>query len=111
MTEEEKRQQKAMLLLEYQEAEENVAHLREKVSRLSKPFTEIATWLEHAAVIESAPGNFRINSERDARIRTNHDAYRQSLNFDAALAVLDELNEAQKTLARLAKRKSELGLK
>ena len=36
MTEDEKRQQKAMLLLEHQEAEQNLAHLEEKAERLSR---------------------------------------------------------------------------
>jgi hypothetical protein len=41
MTDDEKRQQKAMLLLAYQEAEENLAHAQERATRIAGAIEEV----------------------------------------------------------------------
>lgn len=110
MTEEEKRQQKAMLLLDYQEAENNLAHLREKAGRVAKPYDDVGTWLGRASSF-TYPGYREEDAKRNANIRVNLEAYRKSLNFDEALALMDEIKKAEELLAQLARRKAELGLK
>jgi hypothetical protein len=114
MTEDEKRQQKAMLLLEYQEAESNLAHLREKAGRMSAPIEQIGKWVSHAQSAETHPAYNRYSQEyrsHDAAIRTNLDLYRKSLDFDAVLALMDEIKAAEEALHKLGRRKAELGLK
>jgi hypothetical protein len=109
MTEDEKRQQKAMLLLEYQEAEINLAYLREKVRRHEEALAVLAKWLSHARVNHA---NYRTEDlVRDASIRANLETYRNVFNLDAALALVDEVAEAQERLKDLGKRKSDLGLR
>ena len=110
MTEEEKRQQKAMLLLEHQEAESNLAHLREKAGRVAKPYDDVAAWLAHASSFEY-PGRREEDAKRDANIRANPELYRKSLPFDEAVALMDEIKKAEELLAQLGRRKAELGLK
>jgi hypothetical protein len=110
MTEDEKRQQKAMLLLEYQEADDNLAHLREKATRIAVPFSEVSTWLDHAGGIRY-PGYREDDAKRNAAIRANPDLYRRNLNFDEALALMDEIVRAEALLQKLAQRKNDLGLK
>lgn len=109
MTDNEKRQQKAMLLLEYQEAEENLAHLKEKAGVLSKSIDEISTWLSRAHI--EIRTNEQGDQKRDANIRANIAQYRQALNLDAAVALMDEIKEAERELDSLAERKKALGLK
>lgn len=109
MTEDEKRQQKAMLLLEYQEAEENLAHLREKAGRMSAPFATVAKWLERA---QSGSSMYRIDQDRtEATIRANLASYQNQINFDEALLLMNEIDGAEKKLKELATRKQSLGLK
>jgi hypothetical protein len=49
MTEDEKRQQKAMLLLEYQEAEQHLAHLEAKAASTSRRLAVVSEWLANAS--------------------------------------------------------------
>jgi hypothetical protein len=107
MTDEEKRKQKAMLLLEYQEAEEALAHLREKAVRIKKPFEDVAIWLNAASL-----GHYQIEDLRiNGTIRSNLEAYQNALKFDEALALKDEITKAEKLLEDLAARKLSLGVK
>jgi hypothetical protein len=111
VTEEEKRQQKAMLLLEYQEAESNLAHLREKAGRVAKPYDDVATWLAHASSFDYYPGRREQDAKNNANIRANLESYRKLLAFDEAVALMDEIKNAEELLAQLGRRKAELGLK
>jgi hypothetical protein len=109
MTEDEKRQQKAMLLLEYQEEEDNIAHLKEKARRKAAQFQEIQNWLSWvASVMKPYDAEER---KRDATIRANIDSFRPAINFEEALALVDEVIAAEKALGMLRNRKAELGLK
>jgi hypothetical protein len=110
MTEEEKRQQKAMLLLEYQEAESNLAHLREKAGRVAKPYDDVAAWLTHASSFQY-PASRERDAKVNANIRANLELYRKSFAFDEVVALMDEIKKAEELLAQLGRRKAELGLK
>ncbi len=111
MTEDEKRQQKALLLLEYHEAMENIAHLREKAGHVGKPVEEVATWLLYASPERGPYINIETNKKRDAQIRVNLEAYRKAMNFDELLSLMDEIEKADKLVEQLKIRKAELGLK
>jgi hypothetical protein len=106
MTEDEKRQQKAMLLLDFQEAQTNLAHLRQEASRMSTPIRNVGDWLSNAETTDYSYDQRA--REKDAQIRANLELYRQGLNFDAAVALMDEIKQAGALLEELAKR---LGLK
>jgi hypothetical protein len=107
MTEEEKRQQKAMLLLEFQEAEDTLAHLQEKAVRMKEPIAEVEHWLNACNRGYRQAHDF----DRDRRIRSDPQAYRDALNFDAALALMDEIAKTEKLIEELSQRKKALGVK
>jgi hypothetical protein len=107
MTEDEKRQQKAMLLLEFQEAEETLAHLQEKATRMHEPIADVADWLNSCHRGSRQTYDF----QRDKRIRSNLQTYRNALNFDEALSVMDEIARTEKLLEELGQRKKALGVK
>jgi hypothetical protein len=109
MTDDEKRHQKAELLLQYQEAEENLAHLREKAGVLSKLVDEVAMWMSRAHIPVRA--NDQDDRRRDGNIRKNPAKYREAMNFDAALSLMDEIAEVCQQLNDLSERKKALGLK
>lgn len=109
MTENEARQQKAMLLLEYLEAENRLADLKEKAHRVEEALDALRKWLSHARVDFA---DYREEDKRrDADIRQKLEFHRSALNIDEAVALVDEIAVAHKRLAELAKRKSALGLK
>jgi hypothetical protein len=112
MTEDEKRNQKAMLLLEYQEAEEEFAHLAEKAALLTSDLNKLASVIAFA---RSHPDVSPANSER-ARFEREEinkaiDRFRASVNFDSALSLLRELDEAKQKIRSLRERKAALGLR
>jgi len=113
MTEDEKRQQKAMLLLEHQEAEQNLAHLEEKAERLSRRIRGVSEWLSYAAQRNSDLSRdeiwihglgVRVEPLKDIEIA-------RSMDFDAAAKLIQEIKDARSTLEQLSKRKQSLGLK
>ncbi|SRR6266404_2334134 len=106
MTEDEKRQQKAMLLLEFQEAQENIAHLHERTRRIAEGIGEVKKW------VSDAISEFNQDwTKRDASIRANLGFFRTLMNFDEILTLMDECAAAEILLSQLAKRKADLGLK
>jgi hypothetical protein len=113
MTEDEKRQQKAMLLLEFQEAESNLASLREKAGRIGRDMLEVGQWLGNMSPEQGPDTEYRKkdNEKRNAAIRASLGKHRDAMNFEVALILMDELQAAEKLRSSLALRKSELGLK
>ena len=112
MTEDEKRNQKAMLLLEYQEAEEDFAHLAEKAGLVASDMNRLSGVIGFARNHpDLSPSNSeRARFERD-EINKAPDRYRASVNFDSAIALLKELDEAKQKLRSLRERKAALGLR
>jgi hypothetical protein len=108
MTDDEKRQQKAMLLLETQEAEQSLAELQEKAYRIAENIREIGQWLQEARGVM----NMRMSdaSDRHARVISGQQ-YRTAMNFDAAAALVAELTAARQKVQLLHERKAALGLK
>lgn len=104
VTDNDKRQQKAMLLLEFQEADENFKHIKEKLDRMHSAFSSIAQWVKEGAY------KYPAFSQMDAKMRANADRY-EKVTFADALAALDEFAAAAAHLEELRKRKENLGLK
>lgn len=104
MNDEEKRNQKAWLLLEHQEALESLAHLKERGARLSETFLKIGDWLRHQAT--GQPGRYRhVNSSEMIA------DYRGTGSAEELAAFLDELEAARHKVLDLERRKTELGLR
>jgi hypothetical protein len=98
----------ADLLLEYQEAEQNLAHLRERAIDLAEDIDTVRAWLQ-SAVSGSDPC---VEVQRsDALVRSNVDQYIRALDFDRILMQIESINAAETKLKELAQRKAALGLK
>lgn len=112
MTEDEKRQQKAMVLLEYQEAQENLTHLREKVRRTAATIGELCKWLTDAQALPPVRMGYEFPEEkRNANIRANLGTFRAAMNFEEILALMDEVKRAETLLGQIEQRKNDFGLK
>jgi hypothetical protein len=110
MTDEEKRQQKASLLLECQEAENNLAELKEKAKRRAQAVHSIERWLKHLSG-QSVPDYGEDLSKIGVMIGANLARYKQELNLDDAFALAAEIKNAETLLADLRNRKQDLGLR
>lgn len=113
MTDDEKRQQKGLLLLEFLEAERELASLREKAGRIGREVSEVGEWLARMSpeLDHNSEYSKTANAKRDATIRASLAKYRGAMNFDEAVALMGEIEQSVKHVAALALRKSELGLK
>ena len=107
MTDDEKRQQKAMLLLEHQETRQELEHLRTKAWNISEQISDISYWLRDAREMD-APGSRE--RERNEKISRNLSRYREIFNFDSVLQLRDELKRTNEKLHELDKQRKALGL-
>lgn len=113
MTADETREQKALLLLEYQETEAELANVEEKARRLAERILAVGYWLLGFASDRSAdiamseawvPGPAtRINVKEAKTV--------ESMNYQTATAVIQQMWQVRGRLAELRKRKDALGLK
>lgn len=113
MTEDEKRQQKAMLLLEYHDVEQNLCHLEAKASGISRRLSAISDWLEraskrqdpiHDTVYSSKLGSGEVNILTDPQVRA-------AMDFDGACQLVAEIKAGRQRVNELYKQKQSLGLK
>lgn len=114
MTEDEKRRQKADLLLEYAEAEQNLSHLREKATRLGVRIEAVSKWLLKAGenqndkigdrVYVSTAGSSTFDILTDPEIPI-------AMNFSEASKLIEEIRAGIHKVIDLRQRKAALGLK
>jgi hypothetical protein len=113
MTEDEKRQQRAMLLLEYHEAEQHLAHLREKAKLISHRLNAVSKWMEewshkganaiHGEVYLVALGG-KVDVLNDPEIAA-------AMDFASIRGLAIEIQEADRRVREFSDRKQSLGLK
>jgi hypothetical protein len=109
MTDVEKRRQKADLLLEYQEAEQELAHLKEKARAIRMGLNEISGWLQK---ITEQPESVKYVSHGKGEMRDINDPiYSEAMNHDAILQLAQSIKTANEKLSELKTRKEGLGLK
>ncbi len=114
MTDEQKRADRGLLLLEYQEALDNLAQLYERALRLAEPLDELVGWLKNAryAGAERIPMHAQVQGRArflEAQVRDKPEEY--SCAVAEALTIIEEIRQARDRIADLAERKQALGLK
>lgn len=102
MTDDEKRQQKASLLLEYQETEDELRHLYERSHVISSALDALLR------VIRPDLGVLTPQSLSDLKALQN---VRQALDLDAMLGLAGEIRRTKHKLKELQARKEALGLR
>lgn len=110
MTEDEKRQQKAMLLLDFEEAVEELKHLQERSKRVAEDIALIAEWVKRSTGSFTGKDYDQHTASIDASVRANLAKYREVLNIDIALKSIEECNAAGDRVKELRSRKDALGL-
>jgi hypothetical protein len=104
MSDNEIRQQKAMLLLEHQEAQERLAALQEKATRIGRDVQQFGRWLENDAARQ-----IYIRSQEQYGFGLqlqflDEPKYRAAVSFDQALQLADEIRKALTTEKDLTER-------
>ena len=97
-----------MLLLEHQETEDRLKHLRERAAQMSQKVNRVATWLSPGDFARRRPGDYHALERTCGHTLGELKAI---LNADEILSVVDEIRETEKALASLSARKETLGLK
>jgi hypothetical protein len=110
MTAHEKRAQRAELLLEIEEASQDLAAIQEKAIRLVEVFRQVLSAVEYAQAQSAKP--VVLSNRRDPKedlleqVRTN-DRY-QVVNRESAVSIIQELSDARAKLDVLRQRKVNL---
>jgi hypothetical protein len=105
MTEQEKKQQRANLLIEIDDAGQDFAHLREKALSLTDRLGEIAQKVYVNANLKPSRSDFSAEAELAGKLNPEHQTV---LNFDEIGNLIEELRTARKRLFNLAERKAQL---
>jgi hypothetical protein len=115
VTEDEKRRQKADLLLEYEETEQHLAHLKEKAIRTGQNVEAVSRWLLNAGepysdkiserfYITSGGGSALVDVLTDPQVAL-------AMDFNAAAKLVEEIRAGHRKIQELKQRKASLGLK
>jgi hypothetical protein len=105
MSDNEIRQQKAMLLLEHEEAKKRLAALNEKATRIGRTIQRFGRWLE----LDPAKKIYirgQLNHNLPIEFLDDEQTYHAALSFDDALSLADEIRSAVATEKDLAERLS-----
>jgi hypothetical protein len=110
MTNDEVRRQKADLLLEHQEAEHELANFREKAAKLMDVYESVVH------ILRAVSGGMYVGYSPEAetaetRIRANLKRYREDINLDNTLLLIEQITRANQKVKELSDRKTSLGLK
>lgn len=106
MTADAKREQKAMLLLEHQEAEQELAHLVEAAKRLAGRFDEVSWWLKEQAT--GATGGVCVQRDRNL---SSDSQLPLDLDYERVIAAIKQVKQARERVDDLSRRKLDLGLR
>lgn len=106
MTEQEKRQQRADLLIGVEDAHTEYAHLRERVYRLADSFEDVVRTLRCNGTLKPSPADFDAELEIESRLKAEHQAI---FDFQKTADAIEELRRARQRLFTLTERKAQLG--
>jgi hypothetical protein len=111
MTENEARHQKAMLLLESQEAEQNLALLQEKAKRIANRLLAVVEWLENAGRSARTDSKFWSNRASGQIDIFGDPQIEIAMNLAEVKQVVSDIKAAHALTLSLNERKQALGLK
>jgi hypothetical protein len=112
MTEVEKRELKGAVLLDFQEAVDNLKALIAKARRNSESLGDLATWLHNATQSDGQfdPARDFWSKDHHTNILRNEQRYREAMNYEELITLVDHIVSAQKRVNELRASKQELGL-
>jgi hypothetical protein len=111
MTETEKRQLKSDAMLDFQDAVDNLKALTAKGRRVSESLSDLATWVGNACRADHKfdPAQDFWSKDRHANILGDESRYRDVMNYDGLITLVDHIISAQKRADELRERKQAIG--
>jgi hypothetical protein len=105
VTEQEKKFQRAQLLVDLEDAQSDLAHLRERALRLIEGMEAAASKLRRVAMLEPSGMDFEVQGDIANRLGPEH----QSLpGYAEMLKLIDELKVARQKVYNLQFRKAQI---
>lgn len=105
MTDQEKKQQRANLVIEIEDAQGEFVHLREKALSLADRLDEVVKKVRANAAYRPSNADFNPDFELANRLDQRHQT---ALDYDTTNRLIEELRAGRKKLFSLAERKSQL---
>jgi len=106
MTEDAKREVRVRLQIELEDAESELAHLRENALAAVDSLYETANKLRHNARLEPSRGDFSMES--DLRDRLTPDQIAKHVPSDAVIRMISELRQSRQKVFNLKERRDQL---
>jgi|SRR5208282_3984522 len=108
MSPDDMKRQKADLLLEYQETEEKLAHLRLRATTLGDTLMTIAKWIGQSPEMSLYRPD---QAHHGFNVQVTPQKYLEALEPTQYFKLADELRETEEHLDKLERHKLQLGLK
>jgi hypothetical protein len=106
MTTDEKRQQRAAVLVDLEDAQENLKHLQVKAVRMAAFLNEIADKLRRNASLKPTGNDFSLETDLANRLNPNQ---QDIPDFAAIQGTIEELRSTRQRIFNLEQQKSQLG--
>lgn len=103
MTEHEKKQQRAALIVDIEDAQSDLAHLQEKALRVASHLGKIAAKVQKNATLVPSSNDFTAEYELENRLDPSDMAV---LSFSEVVKLIEELKLARQAMFNLNHRKS-----
>jgi hypothetical protein len=105
MTDQEKREQKIKLLVDLEEAQDDLAHLRENALRVADDLESAVRKIRENAVRQPSKADFSADQELAGRLTQQH---RTAMDFDHATNLIEKLRAARQRVFQLDERRMQL---
>ncbi|MFZ0799469.1 MAG: hypothetical protein WAM98_16925 [Terriglobales bacterium] len=111
MTETEKHQLRGEVVRDFQEAVDNLKALIEKGKRASESLIDLATWVRRSCSTDHKfdPARDFWSKDHHANVIKNETRYREVMNYDDLITLVDHIVSVQKRVDELRERKQTLG--
>ena len=105
MTDQEKKLQRAQLQVEFDDARDDLAHLREKAIRLANNIEQVCQLLRKNASLDPSAADFSAEVDMANRLQPEHQS---ALDQSGIVKLIDELKVTRQKVFSLSERKAAL---
>jgi len=105
MTDQEKRQQRVNLMIDLEEAQEELAHLRERALRVADGLESAARKMRENADCQPSNADFSPEQELSSKLSQRH---QEAMDHEQATSLIENLRMARQRVVQLNQRRSQL---